>query len=69
MAFYRKNIGGVQQLVRIVLGAAATIAAVFYLTGANQWLAVAAGLTFALTGIVGYCPACAVLRTSRPDGS
>lgn len=68
MAFYRKNISGVQQAVRIVFGVMAAIAAVLYLTGANQWLVVSAGLAFTLTGIVGYCPACAVLRTARPDG-
>lgn len=60
MAFYRKNIRNAEQVVRVALGVVAVIAAVFYLSG---WLAlavVAGGIGLALTGLVGYCPMCAV---------
>jgi hypothetical protein len=60
MGFYRRNIGGVHQAVRIVLGLAVTIAALVFLSGLAQWLLAASGLVFALTGCIGYCPMCAV---------
>jgi hypothetical protein len=60
MAFYRKNIGGAQQIVRIVAGLAAGGAAFWYLGGMPGYAGLAGGLMFAATGIVGYCPMCAV---------
>ena len=67
MAFYRKNIGGAQQLARIVTGAAAGIAALWYLGGTAGYAGLAAGLMFAATGIVGYCPMCAVAGIGTRD--
>ncbi|WP_104663652.1 YgaP family membrane protein [Ensifer adhaerens] len=60
MAFFRKNIGKGQQAVRIGIGVGVALLAYSFLNG---WLALLVGvssLSFALTGIVGYCPACAV---------
>lgn len=60
MAFFRKNIGRAQQTVRIGLGIGAAVLAYSFLSG---WIALLVGvsaLTFALTGLIGYCPACAV---------
>ncbi|TQF37414.1 hypothetical protein UNPF46_19640 [Bradyrhizobium sp. UNPF46] len=65
MAFYRKNIGGLHQTVRIALGVAVAIAAVVYLAGAAAWLVALGGAGFALTGVVGYCPMCAVAGIER----
>jgi hypothetical protein len=59
MAFYRKNIGGLHQAVRIALGVAVAVAAFVYLTGAAAWLVALGGGGFALTGLVGY-PMCAM---------
>ena len=60
MGFYRKNIGGAQQIVRLVLGVGAAVAAWLWLVAPLSYLGMAAGLAFAATGLVGYCPACAV---------
>ncbi|MBR0857542.1 YgaP family membrane protein [Bradyrhizobium liaoningense] len=60
MAIYRKNIGGLHQAVRIALGVAAAVAALVYLAGATAWLVALGGAGFALTGLVGYCPMCAM---------
>nr|WP_257170075.1 DUF2892 domain-containing protein [Bradyrhizobium sp. SRS-191] len=55
------------------LGAAAL--GVIAFSGAAAWWVAADGVAFALTGIVGYCPACAVaeigqrFRTDRGFGA
>ncbi|MEY9360329.1 hypothetical protein ABH994_003050 [Bradyrhizobium yuanmingense] len=60
MGFYRKNIGGLHQAVRVVLGIAVAVVGVVYLAGATAWLVALGGAGFALTGLVGYCPMCAM---------
>lgn len=65
MAFYRKNIGGLHQAVRIALGVAVVVAAFVYLAGATAWLVALGGVGFALTGLVGYCPMCAMAGIGR----
>ncbi|WP_128925232.1 YgaP family membrane protein [Bradyrhizobium guangxiense] len=69
MAFYRKNIGGLQQTVRIALGVAVAAAAFVYLAGATAWLVALGGVVFALTGLVGYCPMCAMAGIGRGGAS
>ena len=65
MAFYRKNIGGLHQGVRIAAGVAVVVAAFVYLAGTMAWLIALGGAGFALTGLVGYCPMCAMAGTGR----
>lgn len=65
MAFYRKNIGGLHQAVRVGVGIAMAVAALVYLTGATAWLVALGGAGFALTGLVGYCPMCAIAGIGR----
>ncbi|WP_165405696.1 YgaP family membrane protein [Bradyrhizobium genosp. SA-3] len=60
MGFYRKNIGGAHQAVRVVLGVAVAVAALVYLAGTAAWLVALGGAGFAMTGLVGYCPMCAM---------
>jgi hypothetical protein len=60
MAFYRKNIGSVQQVARILVGIAAGGVAFWFLGGAAAYAGLAGGLMFAATGLVGYCPMCAI---------
>lgn len=60
MALYRKNIGGMQQAVRVVVGVGVAALAAVYLAGPLAWLAAAGGMMFAGSGLVGYCPMCAV---------
>lgn len=65
MAFYRKNIGGLHQAVWVAAGIAMAVAASVYLTGAAAWLMAVGGAGFALTGLVGYCPMCAIAGIGR----
>ncbi|QAU47511.1 YgaP family membrane protein [Bradyrhizobium guangzhouense] len=65
MAFYRKNIGSLHQAVRVAAGIAVVVAASVYLTGAAAWLVALGGAGFALTGLVGYCPMCAMAGIGR----
>lgn len=65
MAFYRKNIGGLHQAVRVAAGVAVMIAAFVYLAGPVAWLVALGGVGFALTGLVGYCPMCAMAGFGR----
>jgi len=67
MRFYRKNIGGGQQVIRAGIGSATGVAAFVFLSGTPAWLVAASGLAFALTGAVGYCPMCAVAGIGRRE--
>ncbi|MGL4287374.1 MAG: YgaP-like transmembrane domain [Phreatobacter sp.] len=67
MAFYRKNIGGMQQVARIALGLAGAGAALVLLAPPLSLAGAAAGAMFALTGLVGYCPICAAAGVGRRD--
>jgi hypothetical protein len=60
MALVRRNLGGLHQLIRLALGIGTAVAAAMVLDGIPAWLVAAAGVAFALTGAVGYCPACAM---------
>jgi hypothetical protein len=65
MAFYRKNIGSLHQVVRVAAGVAVAVAALAYLTGAAAWSVALGGVAFAVTGLVGYCPMCAMAGIGR----
>ena len=65
MAFYRKNIGTLHHVVRAAAGVAVAVAALAYLTGPVAWLVALSGAGFALTGVVGYCPMCAMAGIGR----
>lgn len=65
MGFYRRNIGGPQQMIRIAVGLAGAAAAAMLAGPPYGLLGAAAGAMFALTGIVGYCPFCAVAGLGR----
>ncbi|MCA1410443.1 DUF2892 domain-containing protein [Bradyrhizobium sp. NBAIM20] len=69
MGFYRKNIGGLHQAVRVVLGIAVAVVGVVYLAGATAWLVALGGAGFALTGLVGYCPMCAMAGIGKGGAS
>lgn len=60
MALYRKNMGGVQQAVRVAVGAGIVALAALYLTGPLAWVGATAGAVFAGSGLFGYCPMCAM---------
>ncbi len=60
------NVPTFERLVRILLGAGVAGYAIFALPGPSILLA-AMGACVALTGLVGFCPACALVgRRPRP---
>ena len=69
MAFTARNIGSTHQAIRVILGVGVAIAAFAFLNGPAAWLAAASAIAFALTGVVGYCPICAVTGVGRSNGS
>jgi hypothetical protein len=69
MAFYSGNIGSTHRATRVILGVAVAIAAFSLFEGPAAWLAAASAVVFALTGVVGYCPICAVAGVGRRSGS
>lgn len=63
---FKTNIAAVERPIRIALGAGIAAYACFGLPQSNIALA-AMGACVALTGIVGFCPACAIAgRRVRP---
>lgn len=59
---YRKNVGTFERVARIVAGCS-LMACGFAIFGqsAVAWIAAASGLVTIATGIVGFCPACAMV--------
>lgn len=58
---YRKNLYAAEQIVRLVAGAAMIAGGLLLVTGWLGWVLAASGLFTALTGIFGFCPACAMV--------
>lgn len=59
---YRKNVGKVERVVRIVAGCALMVCGfVIFGPSAIAWVAAASGVITIATGIVGFCPACAMV--------
>lgn len=67
---YRKNVFAWEQVVRLVAGAAMIVYGLMGAPGTTMGYVLAAiGLYTALTGVFGYCPACAMIGRkpiSRP---
>jgi len=59
--WYRKNVGRVEGWGRLLAGALMVLCGIFGLgLSLLGWLLVGAGVFTAATGLVGYCPACAL---------
>jgi len=66
--FYRKNIYAWEQMTRLVLGAAMMAWGLFFSGGSLLGYGVAAtGLFLAVTGVFGFCPACAMVGRKLRD--
>jgi hypothetical protein len=63
--FYSKNLPLIERVIRTISGLGLTLLGMLYLHGAsgNLWglAAVASGLGAAITGFLGFCPACAMV--------
>ena len=65
--FYRKNLFAWEQLLRIVVGLAMVGGGLIYLAGWPGWLVAVGGGMLAVTGVFGYCPACAMIGRKPVD--
>ncbi|GLQ94448.1 YgaP family membrane protein [Dyella acidisoli] len=59
-ALYVKNVPTWERVVRIIVSAAIIAVGLVLLNQPWNWLVVASGAGFALSGIFGFCPACAL---------
>lgn len=65
--FYRKNVWAWEQLVRLIAGTVMIGGGLVYLTGCPGYAVAVTGLYLALTGMFGYCPACAMIGRKPVD--
>ena len=69
MLFFKVNVPGWERLLRIVAGICVAILAALYVNApVVAWIGMAGGFMFALTGLVGFCPMCAMVGR-KPMGS
>jgi hypothetical protein len=60
--FYRKNVGAKERAVRAVAGVVMVVGSLMLIgTTPLGLVAAGSGVCFALTGLVGFCPACALV--------
>lgn len=60
-AFYVKNVPGWERALRVVLGLAVAGFALYSFAGPTGWVLAGSALGFVLTGLVGFCPMCAMV--------
>jgi len=70
--FYRKNLYTWEQLLRVAVGLAVIVYGLIAMPGSLVGYGLTAvGVVFALTGVFGFCPMCAMagrrLKTSQPN--
>jgi hypothetical protein len=58
--FYAKNLASWERAVRLVLSAAVVGGAFVTLASPTSWIVATSALGFAATGLIGFCPVCAV---------
>ncbi|HEY4180093.1 MAG TPA: DUF2892 domain-containing protein [Kofleriaceae bacterium] len=65
-AFYVKNVPPAERALRVLVAAAVVVGALLWL--ASPWgpVVAAGGVGFALTGLLGFCPACAMVGRKLP---
>ena len=62
MFYLKRNVPGWERAVRVALGlAVAAMAGAFAPAPLGMWVGIAGGLTFAITGLFGFCPMCAMV--------
>ncbi len=63
---YVKNLPTWERVLRVGLGAALAVAALMHWPGLVGWLVAGACAGVALSGLVGFCPACALVGRRLP---
>ena len=67
--FYRKNVGPKERMLRLVAGGSMVACSLALLGTTPLGLLLAcAGVVSTLTGLVGYCPACAMVGRKPLEG-
>lgn len=66
--FYVKNVPNAERAARVLAGLGAAAAALYWFDGNLALLLAASAAGIALTGLVGYCPMCAIVGR-RLDGA
>jgi hypothetical protein len=67
---YRRNVGSKESLVRVLAGALVVGCALMRIGTTPLGLVLAgAGVVGAVTGLVGWCPACALAGRAPADGA
>jgi hypothetical protein len=61
MSLYVKNVPSWERLLRILIAAVAVVVALFALEGIARPLVAASAVGLALSGLLGFCPACGML--------
>jgi len=60
-ALYVKNVPGWERAVRIIVALAVAIGGLAVVPAPWNWTLVAAGIGLGLSGVIGFCPACALV--------
>jgi len=60
-ALYVKNVPGWERAIRIIVALAVVVGALTTVAAPWNWVLVAAGIGLGLSGIFGFCPACAMV--------
>jgi hypothetical protein len=62
MFYLKRNLPGWERFLRIAAGIATAVLAYYFARlPIGMWIGVAGGLMFAATGLVGFCPMCAMV--------
>jgi len=65
-AFFVKNVPTWERLVRVVLAVTAALVSLSALAAPGAWLVAGSALAFGMTGLFGFCPACALVGRRLP---
>ena len=60
-AFFVKNVPPAERALRIAISTLGAAAALLWLPAPWSWGAAASAIGFALTGVIGFCPMCAMV--------
>lgn len=70
MFYLKRNVPVMELGLRVVAGiAGAALAFAYAPSPVGLWAGIAAGATFAVTGLVGYCPMCAMIGRKAVEAS
>jgi hypothetical protein len=60
-AFFVKNVPNWERALRIIVALVVIMAGLAWLAPPWNWIVALSGIGFALTGVFGFCPACAMV--------